>query len=139
MKAKQANKLKIFLKLNLSQNQKNFQRKKKKLRKVEADIISKKKLITKEEYQKKVEGLRKKVSKLQKNKQESLKNIAELKSKARLELLKNLNPLIQDYMEKNKIRIVLDKKSILLGDIKLDITDQIIKLLDKKIKSLNLK
>ena len=41
-------------------------------------------------------------------------------------------------MEKNKIRIVLDKKSILLGDIKLDITDEIIKLLDKKLKSIKL-
>jgi len=128
-----------LLKKKFETESKKFSEEEKKLRKEETDIISKKKLITKEEYQKKVEGLRKKVSKLQKNKQESLKNIAELKSKARLELLKNLNPLIQDYMEKNKIRIVLDKKSILLGDIKLDITDQIIKLLDKKIKSLNLK
>ena len=42
-------------------------------------------------------------------------------------------------MEKNKIRIVLDKKSILLGDVKLDITDEIIKLLDKKLKSIKLK
>ena len=46
---------------------------------------------------------------------------------------------MKEYMEKNKIRIVLDKKSILLGDIKLDITEEIIKLLDKKLKSIKLK
>ena len=42
-------------------------------------------------------------------------------------------------MEKNNIRIVLDKQSILLGDIKLDITSRIIEILNKELKSLNLK
>ena len=42
-------------------------------------------------------------------------------------------------MEKNKIRIVLDKKSILLGDKNLDITDPIILSLDKKLKTLPIK
>ena len=128
-----------FLKAKFESEAKKFSEEEKKLRKEETDIISKKKLINNEEYQKKVEALRKKVSQLQKNKQNSLKDIAKLRSKARTELLKNLNPLIEDYMEKNKIRIVLDKKSILLGDVKLDITDEIIKLLDKKLKSIKLK
>ncbi len=128
-----------FLKAKFESESKKLSEEEKKLRKEEADIISKKKLITNEEYQKKVEVLRKKVSELQKNKQNSLKNIAKLRSKARTELLKNLNPLMREYMEKNKIRIVLDKKSILLGDKKLDLTDEIIDLLDKKIKSIKLK
>ena len=128
-----------FLKTKFESESKKFSQEEKKLKKEETDIISKKKLINNEEYQKKVEALRKKVSQLQKNKQNSLKDIAKLRSKARTELLKNLNPLMEDYMEKNKIRIVLDKKSILLGDVKLDITDEIIKLLDKKLKSIKLK
>ena len=37
------------------------------------------------------------------------------------------NPIIKKYMEENKIRIVLDKSSILLGDSTLDITDPVIK------------
>ena len=128
-----------FLKAKFESESKKLSEEEKKLRKVEADIISKKKLITNEEYQKKVEALRKKVSQLQKDKQDSLKNIAKLRSKARSELLKNLNPLMKEYMEKNNIRIVLDKKSILLGDKKLDLTEEIIKLLDKKLKSIKLK
>ncbi len=128
-----------YLKSKFESESKKFSQEEKKLRKEESEIISKKKLITKEEYQKKVEALRKKVSQLQKNKQDSLKNIAQLRTKARTELLKNLNPLMREYMEKNKIRIVLDKKSILLGDKKLDLTDEIIDLLDKKIKSIKLK
>ena len=42
-------------------------------------------------------------------------------------------------MEDNKIRIVLDKKSILLGDTNLEITSQVITILNKEVKSLNLK
>ncbi len=127
-----------FLKKKFESESKKFSKEEKDLRKEESDIISKKKLITNEEYQKKVEALRKKVSDLQKKKQNSLKNISQMRSRMRTELLKNLNPIIKKYMEDNKIRIVLDKKSILLGDIKLDITDPIIKILNKKLKSIKL-
>ena len=41
-------------------------------------------------------------------------------------------------MEKNNIRIVIDKKSILLADDKLDITKEIVKLLNNKLKSIKL-
>ena len=68
----------------------------------------------------------------------TLKTIATMRSKARSELLKNLNPIMKKYMEENKIRMVLDKKSILLGDKKLDLTDKIIELLNKNLKSLKL-
>ena len=41
-------------------------------------------------------------------------------------------------MKEKKIRVVLDKKNILLADENLDITKDIISLLNKKIKSINL-
>ena len=40
---------------------------------------------------------------------------------------------------KKKIKLVLDKKSILLGDDKLDITNDIMKQLNNKLKTINLK
>ena len=60
------------------------------------------------------------------------------RNKARTELLKNLNPIVKTYMQEKKIRVVLDKKSILLGDETLDITNDIISLLNKKLKSIKL-
>ena len=42
-------------------------------------------------------------------------------------------------MEENKIRIVLDKKSILLADQNLEITSKIIEILNKELKSIKLK
>ena len=41
-------------------------------------------------------------------------------------------------MKQNKIRMVVDKKSLLLADENLDITQNIMSLLNKKIKSINI-
>ena len=41
-------------------------------------------------------------------------------------------------MNKNKIRMVVDKKSLLLADEKLDITKDVMVLLNAKIKSVSL-
>ncbi len=41
-------------------------------------------------------------------------------------------------MNEKKIRIVMDKKNILLADETLDITKDIMALLNKKLKSINL-
>ena len=76
---------------------------------------------------------------LQKKRSELYKNVADQRSKARNELLKNLNPIIQEYMKKNKIRMVIDKKSILLADESLDLTQEIIAILNKRLTSIKLK
>ena len=41
-------------------------------------------------------------------------------------------------MEEKKIRMVVDKKSLLLADEKLNITKEIMGILNKKLKSINL-
>ena len=45
---------------------------------------------------------------------------------------------MKQYMSEKKIRMVIDKKQVLLGDDNLDITEDIIALLNKKLKSINL-
>ena len=71
--------------------------------------------------------------------QASLSNVGKLRAKAKQELLQKLNPIIKKYMSDNKIRIVLDREAVLLGDSSLDITSKIIEILNKELKSLNLK
>ena len=87
---------------------------------------------------KQVEVLRKKVSTLQKNKRASLKNLTSSRANARQELLKAINPIIKQYMEENNIRIVLDKQSVLMGDKTLEITEQVITILNKEVSKLKL-
>ena len=67
-----------------------------------------------------------------------MNTVAKKRAKAKEVLLKNLNPIVKDYMNEKNIRVVLDKKSILLADEKLDITKNIMALLNEKIKSVKL-
>ena len=78
------------------------------------------------------------VADLQKEKSDSLKNIAKLRNDAENKLEDALNPIIKKYMEDNNIRMVIDKKAVLLGDTKLEITSQIIEILNKELKSLKI-
>ena len=128
-----------FLKNKLETGLKNIKNKEQKIQEEEKKIIEQKKVLSPEEYKKKVSDLRKKVSLLQKERSQILESVAKQRTKARNELLKNLNPIIRDYMNEKKIRMVIDKKSILLADENLDLTQEIIGKLNKKLKSINLK
>ena len=131
-------KAQTYLKKSFNDGIKKIKDKEKSIQEEEKKIIKQKKVISAEEYKKQVTNLRTKVASLQKERNELLDRIAKQRSKARNELLKNLNPIIQEYMQKNNVRVVLDKKSLLLADENLDITKEIIELLNKKLKSIKL-
>ena len=126
------------LKSKLDKGFKNLKDKEKKLQDEEKKIIEQKKLIKPEEYKSKVNSLRTSVSNLQKERNKLLQDVASQRSKARSTLLKNLNPIIKEYMQEKKIRMVVDKKSLLLADENLDITKEILDRLNKKIKSIKI-
>ena len=75
---------------------------------------------------------------MQSERNKLLENISKERSKARKELLKNLNPILSDYMKENNVRMIIDRKSILLADENLDITDEIISILNKKLTSIKI-
>ena len=126
------------LKKRLDNGIKSLNSKEKSIQEEERKIIQQKKVITQEEYVKKVNELRKKVSSLQKERNKLLENVAKDRRKAKNELLKNLNPIIEAYMQEKKIRLVIDKKNVILADEKLDITKEIIKILNNKLQSIKL-
>ena len=99
-----------FLKKKIESDNKKFQSLEKKLLDKEKNIISKKNVLSNDEYKKQIESLRKEVSKLQSDKKNSLNYIARARAKARSDLIKTLNPILQEYMKSNNIRTVIDKK-----------------------------
>jgi outer membrane protein len=131
-------KAQTFLKNKLDNGVKTLKKKEKALQEEETKIIQQKKVISAEEYKKKVSELRKKVQSLQKERNLLLSEVSKARSKAKSELLKNLNPIIKEYMKEKNIRMVLDKKSMILADEGLDITQNIVKLLNNKLKSIKL-
>ncbi len=122
----------------LTSSNKKFNDTAKKLKEEENKIISQKNVLTKEDYKKKADALRKKVFELNKQREKSLKDIAGKRKKAGDEMLKNLNPILGKYMEENNITLVIDKKNVLMGNKKFEITSQIIEILNKDLKSINL-
>ena len=128
----------IIIFLGFNQYLATISKREKSLQDEEKKKNKKKKIISAEEYKKKVTELRGKVGKLQKDRNNLLKDISSQRAKARNELLKNLNPIIKDYMIEKKIRFVIDKKSLILADEKLDITKDIINILNSKLKEIKL-
>lgn len=126
------------LKLNIESENKKFNKLEENIRKEETTIISQKSTLSPEEYRKKVEALRKKVADLQKDKQNSFAKIGKSREGARNALLKAVNPIIKKYMEDNNIKVVLNKKAVILGDTNLEITDKIIAILNKEVPSLKI-
>ena len=126
------------LKKLLNNSNKKFNETAKKLKDEENNIISQRNALSKEEYKKKADALRKKVFELNKEREKSIREVATKRKKAGDEMLKNLNPILGKYMRENNISVVIDKKHVLMGDKKFEITSQIIEILNKEFKSINL-
>jgi len=70
-------------------------------------------------------------------KKSSLKKLNKIKIDNTKKILEILNPIITNYVDKNSISLVIPKKNIIVGKKNLDITDEIVKLLNDKVQSLD--
>ena len=100
-------------------------------------LISQKNILNEDEFNKKINVLTEEVKKYQSDKKESIERINKIKIDYTNEILKSLNPIITKYVNLNSISLVIPKKNIIVGKKNLDITDQIIKLLNDNIKKIN--
>jgi len=128
-----------YLKKKLKEETKKFEKQQAALKKEETDLIGKKKLISSEEYKKSLNVLRKKNIDFQKKRQEAANDIFKKKEKARSQLNTALKPILEKYMSENNIALVIDKKNIVVAKTEIDLTDKVLKLLDKNLKSISLK
>ena len=104
----------------------------------EKKILAKKNLVTNEEINKELRSLQVEFQNYRKNK---IKEIDELKAKRNkniLNFIKLINPIIEKYMSDNSIAILLDKKNIFIASKNYDITKNLITLIDKDIKSIDI-
>ena len=105
----------------------------------EKKIIKQKNILKEEEYNIKITELKSEYSlykELTNNKNNELKN---LQNNAGDQLLKIINNILSDYATKNDISLIIDKKNVVLGKTQLDVTKDIMILLNNKIKKINLK
>ena len=110
-----------------------------KIKKEESDLISKKNVLSKSEYEKKLINFREKVKKYKITRNNFINDVNKKRINAEAGLIKELSPILAEYLEKNNISLVIQKKNIIIGKSELDITKDIIKILDKKIKKITIK
>ena len=128
-----------FLNKTFKEKQKKFADMEKSLKKDEEDLLAKKTVLSKDDYTKKMNDLRKKVIDYQADRRSSLEKIAQQRSEARSQLLQKINPILGTYVEENNISFVVDKKNVLAGKTDLDITEIITEKLNKELPSISLK
>ena len=119
-------------------NKENLKIKKNKIKLKEEEINNQKNLLSKEEIEKKIVSLNKLVKNYQIEQNKKNKLIIDEKKIYTSKILKLLNPLLTNYVEKNKITLVVDKKNILIGIKSLDITTDILQILNDETKKNNL-
>ena len=116
----------------------NFTKTEEELKKEEIDLISKRNVMAREDFDKNVKILNEKAQEYQTQRRKWFDDISAKRNKARGEVLKSLDPIMTDYFEQNKISLILYKRNIAIGTSELDVTDIIIDKLDKKLPSIKL-
>ena len=90
------------------------------------------------EFEIKVKTLQKEIVSFKKNINISRNKLDSKRIEATTKILDVLNPILSEYSAKNSISLIIQKKNIVIGKSDLDITSQILKLVNAKIKSVKL-
>ena len=115
-----------------------FEKTEKNFQKEETKLIAQKNILEKKDFDEKVNLFKNNVIKYRSERSESMNKYAVEKNDARKRLLEKLMPIVVDYSSDNSISFILPKQSIIIGKSEFDITQNIIEVLNKKIKSIKL-
>ena len=129
------NQLKDINKKNLDflkEEEKRFKEKEKKL-------IAQKNIISENDYKNKINKLKSEINIYNQNRNERIKKFNKLKVENTNNFLKLINPILTKFSIKNEIAIILQKKDLVIGKTELDITDEVIKIINNEIKEFKIK
>ena len=104
------------------------------LKKKNEELIKTKNLISDEELKEKISSLRNEAISFDELRKKKIKELNIKKNKELNEFLKLINPIIQEYMKEKSIDMIIDKKNIFMAKSKNDITEDILKIVNNKIK-----
>ena len=115
-----------------------FKKREKEIIEKEKKLIAQKNLLSKEEFEKSLIDLRKEISSFHKDRNKDFNNITKKRVKASTNLINKLTPILEEYSKKNSIRIIVQKKHIVMGKKEDDITSDILDLVNQKIKNIKI-
>mgnify|MGYP001459192180 FL=1 len=104
----------------------------------EAKLIAQKKILSEQEFAKKVNDLKKEVINSNSLRKKEMEQSNKKRNDALSKLLKEINQLLIEYSKRTKISMMLDKKNVIISRNENDITKEILNLLDKKITKIKI-
>ena len=111
----------------------------KKFKEQEKKLIAQKNIITEDDFTNKVEKLKSEINEYNLDRKKKIEEFNKLKVENTNNLLKQINPILTKYSKENEISIILQKKDLIIGKTELDITDEIIKIINVEIKEFKIK
>ena len=131
----------ILEQLNKKNNQllNNFKKDQKKLKDDEVKLIAQKNIISKEEFQSKIDKLKIEINIYNQNRKNIIKEFNVLKAETTDKFMKMINSIFVEYSSEKSIAMIFDKKNMIIGQSELDITNEIIKIVNTEIKEFKIK
>ena len=117
----------------------NFKKDGKKLKDDEIKLISQKNILSEEEFQSKVKKLKIEINTYNENRKKVIKDFNILKAETTDKFMKMINSIFIKYSNDKSISMIFDKKNMIIGKSELDITDEIIKIVNNEIKEFKFK
>lgn len=94
-------------------------------------LLEQQSVIAPEAFEIKAKDYEKKLQNYQVDKQNKLRNLENVLQKARNEILENVKPILERLSKELGVTVILEKNSVLLSATNMDITDEVIKKLNK--------
>ena len=101
------------------------------------EIINQKNILSEVETSNKIQAFNLKIKNFQTQVKESNENINRKRLEATGKILEQLKPILESFSKENSISLIMQKKNIIIGKNDLDITEDIIRILDNKIKKID--
>ena len=127
--------IKIYEKLRIDREIKlnEIKLKKNKLKEIEKNIDQKKNILSKQEFENELSKLQSEFKNLNILKGQLKQEFDNNKNREIMEFFNKINPYIQKYLSDNSIDILFNDKNVVIGKDNLDITSNIITIIDNEI------
>ena len=111
----------------------------KKFKEKETKLISQKNIVSETEFKNKVNELKSEIKSYNQNRNKMLADFNKLKIDNTNNLLKLINPILVKFSNDKEIAIILQKKDLVVAKTQLDITDEVIKIVNSEVKEFKIK
>ncbi len=96
-------------------------------------LIEQQSVMAPEAFEVKVSEFEKRVQSYQIERQDKLRRLDKMVQMARAKILEEAKPIINDYAEELGITVILEKNAVIMSADDMDMTDQVIKILNKEL------